>query len=277
MFLGFTAFAAIPAHAQTPDPPPAQADEDEGSLDLAEPDYVVVNVPTTLRLPVGGWDFHLTHRFDGNLRSGTFTDQLSNFFGVDAGATIGLEFRFGILPHLQAVALRTNRGRAIQFAAKYDAVHQNATRPLSVSGIVSIEGDNNFGANTGGAQKNYAPAVGLVLSRKVGTALALYATPFWVHNTGTNVTAEGNTGFIGLGARLRFRPTVYLIADVAPRLGGFVIGDPAYGFGIEKRVGGHVFALTFTNGTATITNRQLARGGEPQHLHFGFNLTRKFF
>ena len=255
------------------------ATDDDAALDPAEPDYVVINLPTTLRLPVHASNFHLTHRFEGNLRDGSFTDQLSNFFGVDVGAAIGLEYRFGLVRHLQAVVQRANRGRAIQFSAKYDAWHQDATHPVSISGIASIEGDNNFGANSGTAPKNYAPALGLILSRTVAGQLALYATPFWVGKTGVNVDADGNTGFVGLGARLRLgsSSSTYLSGEVSPRIGGFVIGDPEYGFAIEKRVGAHVFALTFTNGTSNTTYRQLARGGSPGHLHLGFNLTRKFF
>lgn len=260
---------------------PAQtaADDDDAKLDPAEPDFVVINLPSTMRLPRHGSNFHMTHRFEGNLRDGSFTDQLSNFFGVDVGASIGLEYRFGLMRHLQAIVQRNNRGRAIQFSAKYDGWHQSATWPLSISGIVSIEGDNNFGANSGTAPKNYAPALGAVFSREVGTQLALYATPVWVGKTGIDVNADGNTGFIGLGARVRLGPasSTYLSAEVSPRLGGFVIGDPEYGFAIEKRVGAHVFALTFTNGTANTTYRQIARGGSPGHLHLGFNLTRKFF
>ena len=255
------------------------ASDDDERLDPAEPDFVVINLPTTLRLPRHKSDFHLTHRFEGNLRDGSFTDQLSNFFGVDVGASLGLEYRFGLMRHLQAVVLRTNRARAIQFSAKYDAWHQSDTRPVSISGIVSIEGDNNFGANSGNAPINYGPAVGVVISREIGTQLALYATPYWVGNTGIDVNASGNTGVIGLGGRVRFGPnsSTYFSAEVSPRIGGVVIADPEWGFAIEKRVGAHFFALTFTNGTSNQTYRQIARGGAPGHLHLGFNLTRKFY
>jgi hypothetical protein len=49
-----------------------------------------------------------------------------------------------------------------------------------------------------------------------------------------------------------------------------------YAFAIEKRVGAHVFSLTFSNGAST-TFRQIAHGGIPGGLYLGFNLTRKFF
>jgi len=279
-----------PAHGQTPEAgstastqpsstTTAHDVDDDERLDPAEPDFVVINLPTTLRLPRHKGVFHLTHRFEGNLRDGSFSDQLSNFFGVDVGAALGLEYRFGVMRHLEAIVLRTNRARAIQFSGKYDAFRQSGSLPVSVSAIVSIEGDNNFGANSGNAPINYAPAVGVVISREVGTQLALYAIPYWVANTGIDVNATGNTGVIGLGFRVRFGPnsSTYFSAEVSPRIGGFVVGDPEYGFAIEKRVGAHFFALTFTNGTSNQTYRQIARGGAPQHLHLGFNLTRKFY
>lgn len=276
---GQTPEAGSTASTQPSSTTTAHTSDDDERLDPAEPDFVVINLPTTLRLPRHKGDFHLTHRFEGNLRDGSFTDQLSNFFGVDVGAALGLEYRFGVMRHLQAVVLRTNRARAIQFSGKYDAFRQNDRWPVSLSGIVSIEGDNNFGANSGNAPINYAPAVGVVISREVGTQLALYATPYWVANTGIDLNATGNTGVIGLGGRVRFGPnsSTYFSAEVSPRIGGFVIGDPEYGFAIEKRVGAHFFALTFTNGTSNQTYRQIARGGLARHLHLGFNLTRKFY
>jgi hypothetical protein len=45
---------------------------------------------------------------------------------------------------------------------------------------------------------------------------------------------------------------------------------------IEKRVGAHMFSMTFTNTFAT-TFAQLARGGGANSLFLGFNLGRKFF
>jgi len=41
--------------------------QDDEVLNPAEPDFVVVNLPTTLRLPLFKSNFRLTHRFAGNL------------------------------------------------------------------------------------------------------------------------------------------------------------------------------------------------------------------
>jgi hypothetical protein len=99
--LGIALLAPCSARAQS------AAEHDDAELVLAEPDFRVLNLPSTLRLPLHGSNFELTHRFNGNLRRGGFSEQASNLFGLDEGAAVGFEYRFGIAPHLQAVAYRT--------------------------------------------------------------------------------------------------------------------------------------------------------------------------
>ena len=127
--------AARPAIGQTPEPPPDQAanaspvaaaqstTDDDGALDLAEPDFTVVNIPTTLRLPLHKGNFHLTHRFNGNLRLGSFGEQASELFGLDRGATIGFEFRY------RNRAASRGRGRSIQLRQNHSAVWKIRRHP----------------------------------------------------------------------------------------------------------------------------------------------------
>lgn len=245
------------------------ADDDDARLRPLEPDFSLVNLPTTLPLPLHKGNFHLTHRFNENLRRDSFTTQLSNLFGLDQGATIQFEYRFGLLKHVEAIASRTNVDRDIQLSTKFDAFQQSAKMPIGFSAIASIEGGNNF-------QERYAPALGAVVSRTLGNIAAVYASPFWAHNTapGTGITRD--TGYIGLGARVKIIPSLYVVGEVTPRVGGYKPGDPEYAFALEKRVGAHVFSLTFANGAAT-TYGQIARGGNPGALYLGFNLARKFY
>ena len=244
-------------------------DDDDSVLQLAQPDFRIVNLPTTLRLPVRGSSFQLTHRFNGNLQRGSFSDNASNLFGLDQGAVVGFEYRFGIARHLQAIAYRTGIEKTFQFSGKYDALRQSESTPVGLSALVSVEGVNNF-------QDRYAPALGVAVSRTAGDRLALYATPIWVHNTASILNIDRDTFFVGVGGRLRLSSTVYVVAESSPRLGGYSPGDPEYAFGIEKRAGGHMFQLTFANSQGT-TFAQTARGGIPDALFLGFNLARKFF
>jgi hypothetical protein len=97
-----------------------------------------------------------------------------------------------------------------------------------------------------------------------------------VHNTAALLNIDRDTFFVGVGGRVRVSGTVYVVAEVAPRTGGYSPDEHAYGFGIEKRAGGHLFQLNFNNGQGT-TFGQIARGGTPNSLYLGFNLARKFF
>jgi hypothetical protein len=270
---------AAHAFAQQPNPPSADSaatptattpDDDDGVLRPLEPDYVLINLPTTLPLPLHKGNFRLTHRFNGNLESGDFGDQASSLFGIDEGATIGFEYRFAIAKHVELAAYRENFSRTIQIYGKYDAFHQSASTPLGFSALVSVEGTNNF-------RQDYAPSIGASISRDVAKIAALYAVPMWVHNSAATSGVTRDTFVMGLGTSVRVRPSLYLVAEVSPRLAGYVQGQAEYGFGLSMRVGGHVFDLTFTNTNQGSTFAQLATGGFPNSLYLGFNLSRKFF
>lgn len=245
------------------------ADDDDAALVLAEPDFRVLNLPSTLRLPLHGSNFQLTHRFNGNLRHDSLSGNAGNLFGLDQGAAVGFEYRFGIARYLQAAVYRTAIDKTFQFHGKYDAVRQKGSIPVSLSALLSVEGADNF-------QERYSPAVGLVVSRMAGDRLAVYATPIWVHNTAAILNIDRDTFLVGFGGRVRVSSTVYVVAEVAPRAGGYSPDEPAYGFAIEKRAGGHLFQLNVNNGQGT-TFGQLARGGFTDSLYLGFNLARKFF
>jgi hypothetical protein len=275
LFLTFIVCSVTPARAQPPanNPTPAEATQPTGDDDEKvrpmEPDFTLVNLPTTLPLPVHTGNFHLTHRFNEDLRRDSFGTQLSNLFGLDEGATIQLEYRFGVMKHLEAIVSRTNVDRDIQFSAKYDAFHESAASPLGFSVIAGVEGGNNF-------KERHAPALGAVVSRTLGNVAAVYASPIWAHNTLPVAAVTQNTFYVGLGTRVRLVPTVFAVAEVSPRVSGYAPGYAEFAFAFEKRVGAHVFSLTFANGPAT-TYSQLARGGNPGSLYLGFNLARKFF
>jgi hypothetical protein len=78
---------------------PLFAQNDDAALNIAEPDFTLVNLPTSLRLPSMKSAFRVTHRFVRPLKCGECEDNLlEDLFGIDNGAAIGLEFRFGIVP-----------------------------------------------------------------------------------------------------------------------------------------------------------------------------------
>jgi hypothetical protein len=234
------------AAAQAVDQPPPAPASPEIELNL-------INLPTTLSVKRHHSYFRLTHRFARDLRRGDFGSLLEDLFSLDNGAIIGLEYRFGVTSDLQAGLHRSMLSKTIQFFGRYDGWHQSDTVPVSISVLASIEGLDNF-------QQNYQPAVGATISRAVGRALVLYATPAFVGRT---------------RAADFLRPTVYLAAEFTPRVSGHDPGRGAWGAAIEKKTRGHTLQVNITNSFGT-TFGQLARGGSEHDIYLGFNVTRNF-
>jgi hypothetical protein len=260
-------------------PAPAQEDDPDRDVNLAQPDFTLVALPTTLRLPRHKSAFRISHRFGRALGSGDFGDLLADAFGLDNGAFIGFEYRFGLFRGTQLAFHRTS-DKTIQFLAQYD-LRSQSTFPVGLNVIGAIEGSDNLGASTpDGGATHYSPSLGLLLSREVGQRASLYVEPIWVNNSNPDpgeLADDNSTLLLGLGARVRVRPTVYLVLEGSPRVSGFDPGVTQVSFGIEKRWGGHLFQLNVSNGFGT-TFAQLARGGfNNDDWYLGFNISRKFF
>lgn len=271
--LAFAIVVAIgisgPAFAQDA---PAQQDDPDRDVNLAQPDFNLAALPTTLRVPRFRSAFRVTHRFGRPLGSGDFGDLVGDLFGLDSGALIGLEYRFGIFRGAQVGIHRTS-GKTIQFFGQYNIRNQRDGGPFGLDLYVSTEGTNNF-------RDSYSPAVGVLLSREFADRAAIYVEPFWVNNTNLlpeELVDDNDTVIIGLGTRVRIRPSVYLVLEGAPRVSGFDPGVNHVSFGIERRAGGHNFQLNFSNGFGT-TMADIARGGtNSDDWYIGFNISRKFF
>jgi hypothetical protein len=171
------------------------------------------------------------------------------------------------------VGIHRTSDKTLEFFGQYGLVRQKPNRPVDVTVLASVEGTNNF-------RDQYTPALGAIVSTRFGEWAALYVEPTWVHHSNvqpSSVTDADDTFMIGVGGRLRVRPTVSVAAEVSPRTSGYRPGVNHASFALEKRVGGHVFQLNFSDSFAT-TVGQIARGGPAaKDLYLGFNISRKFF
>ena len=252
-------------------PPPASPDDADLDANPSQPDFTLVNLPTTLRLPRFKSAFRVTHRFTRSLGQDDFGSLAEDLFGLDNGAIIGLEYRFAPMSGLQVGILRTSGDKTIEFFGQYNVLNQRSGDPIGLGVLVSVDGTNNF-------RDDYLPAFGAAISRELGDHGAVYVEPIWVHNSNLiDGPGEDNSSFlVGLGARLRVRPTVYLVGEFTPRA-GYSPGVHQGSFAIEKRAGGHVFQLNFSNGFGN-TMGQLANGGIASDAwYLGFYISRKFF
>jgi hypothetical protein len=256
---------------------PVLAQDEE--LDPLQPDFTLVNLPTTLRLPRHAAAFRVTHRFTRPLGEGDLGDLVASFFGFDSAAQVGMELRFGVFSGTQLGVYRTN-DRAIDFFVKQD-LRRQGDGPVGLSLFGAVEGRDNF-------SEEFSPGLALVVSRPLGKLGSVYVEPAWVGNTARpgEPQDKDSTFFVGVGARIRLGSTAYLVGEFAPRLAGFKGLDPSraseraanhLSFGVEKRVGGHSFQINFSNFFAT-TLTTLARGaGSGEDWYIGFNISRKFY
>ena len=268
------AIAQAQSSAQTPPPDPQTApDRTDPDLrvDPLQPDFNLVALPTNLRMPVHRLAFRVTHRFSRPLGQGDFGDLLSDFFGFDSGAQIGLELRYGLASGTEIGVHRTS-DRTTQIFGQHTVLNERNGDPISLDAIATLEGGNNL-------HERYESALGAVVSRKVARRAALYAEPMIVVNSNpdTGVGADNNTLLVGIGGRFRVRPATYLVAEMTPRLAWFDPGKSQVSFGLEGRAGGHLFQVNISNGFGT-TLGQLASGGfNYDNWYIGFNIARKFF
>lgn len=269
--LGVLLLSSTAAFAQSgPAPDTAQPERSDPDVlvDPLQPDFALAAVPTTLRMPAHKWAFRVTHRFTRPLGDGDFGDLLGDAFGLDGGAQIGLELRFGLIPGTQVGVHRTS-DRTIQIFAQQTLLN-GRDHAIALDAYGTFEGANNL-------RDRHQSTIGALVSRKLGRHAVLYAEPLVALNSSPFDIGDEHTLLLGLGGRLRLRPSIYLVGEITPRLAGFDPGAEQMSFGIETRAGGHLFQLNFSNGFGT-TFGQIARGGFTyDDWYLGFNISRKFF
>lgn len=261
------------AQTQTPPlPPPDPAIERSDPdipVDALQPDFTLVALPTTLRVPKGKSAFRVTHRFTRALGQGDFGDLASDLFGFDNGAQIGLEFRYGLLPGTQIGIHRTS-DRTIQLFGQHNLLNERDGRPVGLDALVTLEGTENL-------SERHRSALGLIFSKVLGRAGAVYVEPIFVANANPFDTGDEHTLMIGLGTRLRLTRAAYLVAEVTPRIAGYDPFDHQVSFGLEGRAGGHSFQVNVSNGFGTTFGQIAAGGVSYDDWYIGFNISRKFF
>ena len=258
-------------------PVPAEEERDDAVLNRSQPDFTLINLPTGLRLPKWKSAFRVTHRFTRPLGEGDFGDLAEDFFGLDSGAIIGLEFRIGIAPGTQVGVHRTN-DRTIQFFGQYDVKQQSDSFPLGIAAYATIDGTDNF-------TDSYSPSLGADRHARVrrarrdlrradlGEQHATSCRPEWSTTTTRSCSASA-------AASASARPSTW-----SPRscrgVGGFDPGSTADQLRDREarrrpRVpAGVLEQLRADDGAGRARRRREHR--RQRQLVLGFNISRKFF
>ena len=290
--------------------------ERESSKAYEPYDYHVVNIPTPKAVRRHSLNLHFTHRFQEQitaLEGEDFDDHIAriskDLLGLDSSSVSSFGVTYGFTDRLYANVYRSplcqpGLCKTIEIGLGYHWLDEAGKSPLAVSTYGSVEGDQNF-------TERYTYNLQVMIGRSVTRYVNVFFSPA-VHinaNGGdrfkeflgsqplaANLKLGEHSGSFGFGINARVRPTTSLLFEYTPRV-GFKLGqitpvfDPtlgritgftndseaAIGFGIEKRIGRHVFSLTFSNTQTTTTARynssNLALG--PDHFTIGFNLFRR--
>ena len=293
------------------------ATKDRESSKAYEPyDYHVVNMPTPKAVRRHSLNMHFTHRFQEIITAEEkedFDDHIAriskDLLGLDSSSVSSFGVTYGFTDRFYANVYRSplcqpGLCKTVEIGLGYHFLDEAGRSPIALSTYVSVEGDYNF-------TERYVYNFQAMIGRSVTKYVNVFFSP------AAHVNANGNdrfkeflssvpaasslrlgqhTGSFAFGLNARVRPTTSLVFEYTPRV-GFKLGqltpqfDPvagritgfknnseaAIGFGIEKRIGRHVFSLTFSNTQTTTTSRYNSSNQAlgPDKFSIGFNLFRR--
>jgi hypothetical protein len=290
-------------------------DKDESAYDFdrgEEPyDYRIVNIPTPKSIPKGSWNLVFTHRFTQPVHP--LSDSAKNLFGLDSFGVASFGLMYGVTDKFYLSAYRSplcQRGlcRTIEVGAGYNWLEMDKDSPVALTTYASIEGNDNF-------TEEYTYNLQARLAARIGKRVYLFFSPaVHINSNGQRRFDPRPTDFFppatvaedfrlpthgasfGFGTSIMLTPNVVALFDFTPRT-GFKLGQvrpifdnnfhvigftneshPAIGFGIQRNIGKHAFALTLSNTQTTTTSRYNSSNLvlSPKYVVIGFNLSRRF-
>jgi hypothetical protein len=303
-----TETAKVETQEKQEKPEESAYDFDEGD----EPyDYRLVNVPTPKKVPKGTWNLGFTHRFSQPIHP--IEESGRTLLGFDSFSVSSFAVTYGITDKLYVTANRSplcQRGlcRTIEIGFGYNWLAQSSKSPVALTTYASVEGNGNF-------TEEYNYNLQAMLSTRIGKRVYLFFSPavhlnangsrrfnprpeqFFPPATIANSFHLPKHGAsFGFGANVMITPNLLALFDFTPRV-GFKLGQveaifdnnfnvtgfrnvshPSIGFGIQRNIGKHSFALTFSNTQTTTTSRYNSSNLvlSPRRLIIGFNLFRRF-
>lgn len=248
----------------------ARADDLAPYRPLPEPGvgtFVGSIVPTATPLGTNVLHLRVTHRFTQPVNDASGHD----LWGLDSSADIGLGVDWGFSPNLEASLFRSKYLDDYEGAVKFRWLAQSEAVPLSVSTRVGV--DYRSDPDWVGEDTSYFGQ--LILQRAFGP-VSIVVTPTWISDT----PGFENVINIPVGLVVRAGESWTILGEVVPRNPDNDEGHTAWLVGVEKRVPGHTFGMTFSNSRATTVDMAMASdfppGFEPQDMRIGFHITRRW-
>lgn len=304
-----------PAEREPPNNATIAKDDEESAYDFDRGDEPygarIVNVSTPRSVPKRSWNLDFTHRFSQTLHP--LSESGPALLGLDSFGTASFGITYGITDKLFVTGYRSplcqpGLCRAIEVGFGYSWLANDKEHPIALTTYASVEGNDNFTEEfTYNLQARLAARLGKRVYMFFSPAVHInangqrrfdpHASNFPPPSTvADNFRLPKHGASFGLGAAVLITPNVVALFDIAPRV-GFKLGrvrpifdsnfnvigftNESYvslGLGIQRNVGKHSFALTFSNTQATTTARYNSSnlGLKPKRLIIGFNLSRRF-
>ncbi len=274
-------------------------------------DYRLINVPTPKKVPKKTWNLFFSHRFSQPIHP--IEDSARNLFGFDSFSVSAFGVTYGITDKFYVTASRSplcQRGlcRTIEIGFGYNWLSHDKDSPIALTTYASIEGNGNF-------TEEYNYNLQTMISARLGKRIYLFFSPaVHINSNGqkrfnprpeqffppatiaNSFRLPAHTASFGFGTSILITHDIVALFDFTPRI-GFKLGrvqpifgnnfnvigfentsQPSIGFGIQKNIGKHSFALTFSNTQTSTTSRYNSSNLvlKPQRLVIGFNLSRRF-
>ena len=295
---------------------PALTKQSESSRAYEPYDYHIVNIPTPKAVRRHSLNMHFTHRFQETITPLPLEDAdehiariSKDLFGLDSSSVSSFGVTYGITDRLYANVYRSplcqpGLCKTIELGLGYHFLDEAGRSPIALSAYSSVEGDYNF-------TERYTYNFQVMIGRSVTRFVNVFFSPAaHINANGSDRFKEflsaqplistlrlgRHSGSFGFGVNARVRPTTSLLFEYTPRV-GFKLGqitpdfDSTIGqltgfkndseaeiaFGLEKRIGRHVFSLTFSNTQTTTTARYNSSNQAlpPNKFSIGFNLFRR--
>jgi hypothetical protein len=234
----------------------------------------LVNLPTVQSIDKGLFLFRISHRFLETIGSGTRT-----FFGLDSPSQILIGFGYGISDRLGVSLSRANIDQDVEVGLSWLALSQNGTGELPFSASLHVSANLTTLARDGRSLFDAANAgfnFAVSLAHQFSNRISLLLVPAYASNTSHGDPSVRGTLSLGIGGRFMVLDDLSLIGEWTPVLSGLKAERNGWGFGIEKKIGGHVFQLFFLNSKGLTTDQVLPGGDLRSDVRLGFNIFRSF-
>jgi hypothetical protein len=264
----------------SPTATPVEAERILAKKEIRKPSFWgtrIINLPTTQSIGKGRLLFRVSHRYYPAIGSG-----YESFYGLDGPAVILLSFGYGIGDNLDLTLARTKLDKEVELSLKWVMFEQGKISALPFAAALNLGGSLVTQSQPDRkvfSTENMKFNLQVILSHQVSNTLSFMLVPAYSSNTNHWDASPEGTFALGTGGRWMIFNDFSIIWEWVPVLAGYRANSNGWGFGFEKKIGGHVFQVFLLN-SAGLTSDQFIPGGDFRlndwDLRIGFNIFRKF-